>query len=165
MALQTGRSHNSYSIDVSTRLEDGAAAITSAGAGSDVLDFGNITSGPAVEQVARTKGSLIIDVSAFDFTTGDETAVIIYQLSDNASGAGTGFDASDTIVNKVAVPFGAAGGIASSAADDDSALGRSVVDVDNEHKGTIYRFARVFVVPGGTTPSITFTAFLGEALK
>lgn len=169
MPQQTGPSAFSFTPDAATQLKDAGAITSSAAAqvgGSDqVLDFGNITSGPAVEQAAYTRAELVIDVSAFDFTTGDEVASIILQLSDNASGAGTGFDASDTIVTKAVVSMGADGGQAAAAgADDESATGRVRLGVDNEHKGTVFRFARLFTVVGGTTPSINYQAWLAEPL-
>ncbi len=154
MSGQTGLRQNSYSYDLSTLLEDGAAAITAAGAGSDELDFGGTSPGPGVAQVAYTKGHVVVDISAFDFTTGDEEAEILVQLG-TVSGFGSG-----VIVNRAVLAMGAAGGMASSGADDDSALGRLVIGVDNEFKGTVYRYMRVFVTVAGTTPSITFTAFL-----
>lgn len=162
MSGQTGRSQNSFTPDALTTLKDAGAVTSTAAAqvgGSDrVLDFGNTTSGPAVEQVAYTKGDLVIDVSAFDFGNSDETALIVFQLSDDASGNGAGFDGGDTVVNKAAVPMGLAGGLAGSTADNESATGRVTIKVDNEHKGTLFRFARLFTIVGGTTPSINYTA-------
>lgn len=165
MALQTGRSQHSYSFDADTLMSDGGTAHTTSeqaevSSAAAFLDFGNTTSGPSVEQVAYTKGDLVIDVTAFDFTTGDETAQVILQLSDRSD-----FDESmGVVVNKcVALAMGDDGGVAAGAgADDDSATGRNVVGVDNEHKGTVYRYARLFVVVAGTTPSITFSAFWAE---
>lgn len=154
MSMQTGLRQHSFPVDLSTLLEDGAAAIIADGAGSEELDFGNVTSGPAVAQVAYTKATLVVDVSAFDFGNTDEEARITVQLG-TVSGFGSG-----VIANKVTLPMGLAGGIAGSGADNDTAVGRFTVDVDNEHKGTVYRFMRLWVDVAGTTPSITFTAWL-----
>lgn len=152
---------NSYTFDALTQLHDGAA-ITASGAGevnsvAQELDFGSLSPGTLVENIAYTRFDMVVDVTAFDFTTGDETAVLILQLG-TVSGFGSG-----TIVNRAAVSFGADGGLAAAAgADDDSALGRVVVGADNEHKGTVFRFARLFAVMGGTTPSISPTVFLAD---
>ncbi|MCP4251061.1 MAG: hypothetical protein GY778_28825 [bacterium] len=165
MPQQTGPSAFSVTPDVETQLKD-AGAVTASGAAqvaaSDkVLDFGNITSGPAVEQVAYTRGDLVVDISALDFGSSDEFYQIVYQLSDDASGNGVGFDLGDTVVNKAVVAVGLAGGVAGSGADDDSeAPQRKVIGVDNEFDGDSFRFARLFTVVGGTTPSIDYTAFL-----
>ena len=154
MSLQTGLRQHSFPVDLSTLLEDGAAAITADGAGSEELDFGGVSPGPAVTQIAYTKGTFVVDVSAFEFGDSDEEVRITVQLG-TVSGFGSG-----VIANKVTLPMGLVGGIAGSGADNDTAVGRMTVDVDNEHKGTVYRFMRLWVDVGGTTASITFTAWL-----
>lgn len=167
MAQQTGASTYSFTVDALTQLKDAGAVTSSAAAqvgGSDrVLDFGGETSGPVVEQVAFTPGHILVDVAAVDFGTTDETYLVIYQLSDNASGADVGFQGGDNIVNKaVILALGAAGGLAGSGADDQSGVGRNVVGVDNEFQGETFRFGRLFHVLAGTTPSINYTAFLSR---
>ena len=154
------QTQNSYTFDAENLLHD-AAAITATGAGqvsaaAKEIDFGNLSPGTNVLNVAYTRADLVIDVRAFDFGNGDETAVLVFQLG-TVSGFGSG-----TIVNRDAVPFGLAGGLAGSGADNDSATGRVVVAVDNQHKGTIFRFARLFAIMGGTTPSIEPFAFLSD---
>lgn len=166
MSLQTGRAQQSVTFDVLTQLQD-AVALTSSQAGevatvARVLDFGNVTSGPSAEQVAYTRAKLVADVTAIDGTTGDESYQIVLQLSDDASGNGVGFDAGDTVVNKAVIPIGDAGGVASSTADDDYAVGRRYITVDNESAGVVFRFARAFLVIAGTTPSITANVFLTQ---
>ncbi len=160
-------SQHSFTLDAATQLKDAGLVATSAAAqvgGSDrVLDFGNVTSGPAVEQVAYTEGDLVIDVSAVEFDTGDEVFSIVYQLSDDASANGVGFDGGDVVVNMAVVPMGDVGGLAGSTADDESGAGRVVVRVNNRHKGTLFRFARVFTVVAGTIATgINYTAFLSK---
>lgn len=158
-----GASQHSFTFDAETLLHDGAA-IAASGAGevdsvAKVLDFGRVS--PQGESfVAYTAGKLVVDVRAFEFGDADEFAQVIYQLSDDASENGVGFDGGDAVVNKAVMPFGAAGGLADSTADADSAIGRNVLGVDNEFKGDVFRFARLFVVVGGTTPSISPFAFL-----
>lgn len=153
-----GFSQHSYTFDLQTRLRDSAlAARTVTAAEADVLDFGNVTSGPAVEQVAYTNGYLVIDVASIDRTTGDEAYDIVLQLSDDASGNGVGFDAGDVVVAKLAVHLGEE--LGPDADPDAAASGRIVVKVDNERLGTIFRFMRLATVVAGTTPIISYGAF------
>jgi hypothetical protein len=151
MSLQMQRSQHSFVLDALTQLKDAGAVTTSAadqvGGSARVLDLN-----------AYTEGFLVVDISAMDFTTGDETYVLIFQLSSSATFA-------SDVHNKAAVAFGLAGGLASSGATNDAAITtaarkRTVVQVDNEHLGTVYRYARTFHVVAGTTPSIDYVAFL-----
>lgn len=157
------RSQNTFTLDEATRLKDAGAVTTTAAAqvgGSDrVLDFGNLSSGPAVEQVAYTRGWLVIDVASIDRTTADEFYDLVYQLSDNASGDGTGFAAGDAVVPKAVIHLGEELG-PDADADAGTATGRIAVLVDNERLGTVFRFARMAHVVGGTTPIINYQAFL-----
>lgn len=160
-----GFSQHSYTLDEATRLKDAGLVAADAAAqvgGSDrILDFGNVTSGPAVEQIAYTEADLVIDVSALEFGSADEFYQIVYQLSDDTSGDGVGFASGDVIVNYVAVPMGLAGGLPDSGAANESATGRVKVRVSNEHKGETFRFARLFTVVAGTIATgINYEAFL-----
>ena len=160
-------SQHSFTLDAETQLKDAGLVAADEAAqvgGSDrVLDFGNVTSGPVVEQVAYTEGDLVIDVTALEVATGDEAYSLVYQLSDDASGNGVGFDGGDTVVNMAVVPMGLIGGLADSTADDDEDLGRVVLRVNNLHKGTLFRFARMFTVVVGTIATgINYTAFLSK---
>lgn len=162
MPLQA-RSAKSFTLDVSTQLKDAGAVTATAAAqvgGADrVLDFGNTTSGPAVEQVAYTEAWLVIDVASIDRTTADEFYDLIFQLSDDASGNDTGFDAGDVVVPKVVIHLGEELGTDGDA-DAGTATGRIAVLVDNERLGTVFRFARMVHLVGGTTPIINYQAFL-----
>lgn len=161
------RSHRSFTPDALTQLKDaGSVSATGraqVGGSNRTLDFGILTSGPAVEQVAYTPGQLFIDVSAVDFTTGDETYQIVLFLSDNASAGGTGFAAGDGVVVKcVPVVLGntdtthAVTGINT---DDMTALGQYAVSVDNELAGKLFRFMALGHILGGTTPSVNYQAW------
>lgn len=157
-----GRSQHSHTFDALTLLEDGAAAITATRAGqvggSDrVLDFG---AGPVLNQkLAYASAKLVVDVRVAATGTAPIFQVI-WQISDDASGNGVGFDAGDTVINKVVLPFGDA--LAGSTADAAPGPGRSVAGVDTEHFGVPFRFGRLFVVAAGTTPSITLSAYLTD---
>ncbi len=166
MSLQIQRSHRSYTLDAATMLKDAGAVTSTAaaqvGGQARVLDFGRITSGPAVEQVAYTEFDLVIDVAAMDRGDADESYDLVLQLSDNASGNGGGFQAGDTVVPKVVIRLGEELG---PQGDPDAAITTSkriVVRVDNERLGTVFRFARMAHVIAGMSPSINYTAFLSK---
>ena len=154
-----GFSQHSFTFDLQNRLRDSTlAAVTSSQAEADVLDFGNTTSAPVGEQVAYTEGYLVIDVSAGDFGNADEVYDVVVQLSDNASGGGSGFAGGDLVVGKVAAHFGVALG-PDADPDVDPIMGRVVVKVDNERLGQTFRFMRIATVVAGTSPSLAYGAF------
>ena len=145
-----------FTPDLQTRMRDGSLAPrTASAAEADVFDFGGVAQG--IERVAFTRGMLVVDILALDGTTGDEVYDVVLQLSDNASGSDAGFDASDTVVDRAVVHTGTGLGIGS---DDDYAIGQIRIGVDNEHLGTVYRFARLSTIVGGTSPSISYEAWL-----
>ena len=142
-------SQHSYTFDTDMELADGAANTTSSELGQvdsadKVIDLGS-TAGAAF-----TPASLVVDVSAIDFTTGDETYDIMFLLSAVVAMTGA--------VAKACIPMGDARDNFA----DDTAAGRVVLGVDNEHKGTIYRFAALYVSVTGTTPIINVKAFLSR---
>lgn len=150
-----GPSQNSYTFDALTELADGAANTTSSehgqvGAADKTLDFGGGPSGATT--IAYTPGDLVLDVSAIDFTTADETYEIHYQLTNNSD-----FATLD-VFSKAAVMMGDA----RSGFDDDTASGRVVVGVDNQHKGVLYQYARLWIEVAGDTPIINVRAFLSR---
>lgn len=147
-------SQNSYTMDVGMELRDRTDADeTATGAEALQLDFGNVSSGPAVTQVAYTKGVLVVDVDTLDFTTGDESYDILVQLSDNVAFA------SGNVVTRAVLHLGVALG---DDGDDQAGLGRLVLGLDNEHNGTLFRFMRLDNVLAGTTPIIGYGAFLAQ---
>lgn len=160
MPLQS-RASVDFTLDVSTQLKDAGAVTSSAAAqvgGADrVLDFGNITTGPAVELVAYTSAWLVIDVLSIDRTTADEFYDLVFQLSTGTNDVG--FEAGDTVVPKAVIHLGEELG-PDGDADAGTATGRIAILVDNERLGTVFRFARMAHVVGGTTPIINYTAFL-----
>ncbi len=156
----TGASFRSYTLDVDTELKDAGAVTATAAAqvgGSDkTLDFGIVTSGPAVTQIAYTPGWLVVDVSAIDGVTGDEQYDIQYQLSDNVTFA------SGLVSVKASINLGDGARFVSSDVDDRYVTGRHVIGVDNEYAGTLFRFARLLHIVLGTSPSIDYRAFLSR---
>lgn len=132
-----------YPYDASLLLHDGAAAVT-ADTGGQVASAAKIfdtesTTSPA----ARWPMAVVINVSARDATTGDETYDIAIQGS-NAADFGSGVRQLGSIVI--------------------DATGRYTLLFDNEQTDTVYRYLRLYVDVGGTTPSLTFTAFMAPAV-
>lgn len=156
MSLQTGRSQNSYTFDASTQLKDAGAITASAaaqvGGAARILDFGVLAAGTSVVQVAYVPGDLVVDVSAIDGVTGDEAYQIHFQLSQSATFA-------SGIFNRATLQMGDMTG---STAEDEYGTGRVVLGVDNEHKGVLYRYGRIYMQIAGTTPSINFVAYLAR---
>jgi hypothetical protein len=151
-----GASHNSYTLDVDTLLRDSDDALeTASGAEPLQLDFGNTSSGPAVEQVAYVKGTLVVDVLAMESDTADEEYQIVVQLSDDvAFGSGN-------VVTRAVIHLGNAHAAADS--DDQFGLGRVTLGIDNEHNGILFRHMRLANVIAGTiVTGISYGAFLAQ---
>ena len=137
--------NNSYMIDILLEMKDAGAitadAAAQVGGSNKIIDLGE----------GFVEGNLLIDVSAIDFTTGDETYDLIFQLSSKS-------DFATVIANKIKIQYGDARGGSNDL--DQNFVGREVVPFNNEHQGVIYQFARMFTDVGGTTPSINYTANL-----
>ena len=152
--------HRDYTIDAENLLKD-AGAVTATGAaqvgGSDaVLDFGGEPLiGQSADQVAYVRGHVVVEVDAVDVADADESYDIVYQLSDDAD-----FTAGN-VVARAALHLGTAQG---PDGDPAAGTGRVVIGVDNEFQGQLFRFARIAHVIAGTTPSISYRAFLGQGL-
>lgn len=126
---------NSQTYDNLLLLKD-AGAITADGActvggQARVLDMGT----------ARFEAKAIVDSSAIDLASADETYRVIIQAS-NVVGFGSGV-----------VEIGSGTVLAT---------GRSEIGVSNDQGGTIYRYVRAFIDVGGTTPSVNCTIFLAK---
>jgi hypothetical protein len=145
---------NSYTLDAATLLRDSADGLETASAAETlVLDFGNTTSGPAVEQKAYTAGDLVVDFVAVESDTGDESIQIVVQLSDSATFA-------SGVVTRAVLHHGnalGAGGV------DNFTVGRLTLGIDNEHMGDVYRYMRLANVIAGTIATgFNYNAFFAE---
>ncbi|MGM4891259.1 hypothetical protein [Tardiphaga sp. 839_C3_N1_4] len=125
---------DSYTYDNLTLLKD-AGAITADGAATvggqaRFLDLGD----------AMTEGHFIVDTSAIDLTSADETYRVILQGSNT-----TNFAATVELASLVV-----------------SAAGRAAAPFQTRIGSTNYRYVRAYTDVGGTTPSLNFTAFLGK---
>lgn len=149
MAQGIGVRRTQYSFDTQTELEDGAGAITTSAVGSTAaLDIG----GGGQPNAAMIYADLVVDVSAIDTTTGDETYELILEGSDSPTFA-------SGIEELGRMHLGGTTGL-NGGQDIASDAGRYVIAVANERNGRTYRFVRLNFVVAGTTPSITCTAFL-----
>lgn len=129
---------NSQTYDNLTLLKD-AGAITATAAAlvggvARVLDLGS---------GGRLEAKAVIETSAIDFTTGDESyRVTLEGCNDIAFGSGIVELGSLAIVT--------------------AAPGRQEIYFVNEADNTIYQYARLKHTIGGTTPSINYVAFLAK---
>ena len=129
--------------DSALQLEDGGAAFTSTAFTGFVVDMGT----------GDWQADLYIDVSAIDVASNDELYTIW------AVGQATGTTAIDGVV---------LGGIQLGALAEpilaDSTVGQYVIPLRGSAQlGTNYRYVELYVVCAGTSPSITFTAFLTKS--
>jgi hypothetical protein len=123
-------------------------------------DAGAVTSSAAAQVAAadriiklgagRVDGRVIVDVTALDITTGDESYRIRLQLSTSAT-----FAAGN--VTAVTLELGDSTVTGSSV---DSTVGRYELPFCNEVNGVLYAHARLFTFAAGTTPSINYAAYI-----
>ncbi len=133
----------SFTYDADHLLK-ASGAVTATGA-SSILNLGD----------ARCDARVIVDVSAIDITTGDEAYELRVQVSDSASFA-------SGIQTVGAFKFGDSTVTGGSA---DTVVGRYELGVSNEFNGTIYTYLRINAVVAGTTPSITYAAYLATGVR
>lgn len=143
-----------YNFDANLVLADGAAAATATaysqvGGATQVLDLGgNQSTSP--KQQARLDAVVVIDVSAIKTTSGNETYKLIL-VGSNDAGLATG----NVVLGEIMLGKGSSLDILNGA---DSVTGQYELFFSTNQSGTLYEFIGLYVVIGGTTPSITFTA-------
>lgn len=136
-----------YNQDAELILADGAAAMTADGVTQVASANVSKQLGPG-----RFEGVLIIDVSAIDIVSNDEVYHICLQ------GASTSAFSTKEIVAQMSLgatevrPGGAI----------DSTPGRYEIPFQTEQDGIVYDWVRLHVDLNGTTPSITFKAWIAE---
>jgi len=134
-----------FTYDNALLIRAVGAAITATETGSVILDLGN----------GFQCGNLVLDVTAMDVTTGDEAYSVMLEVSPDAT-----FGTAGNIRVAAELRIGGATFTAPNGAAD--AVGRFVIPFRNERNGTIYRYARLYTLIAGTSPSITFSAFLAK---
>lgn len=135
-----------YVFDASLQLKD-SYAVTASAAGqvasaNQILDIGT----------GRVDGVAIVDISALDVSSGDESYGVEIQGSSAADFS------SDVVVYSEKV-FGD-----STTSHDtvDSVVGRYEIPFTNNQAGVLRRYLRTFTRVAGTTPSITHTVHVAS---
>ena len=137
--------YSQYTYDEALKIRADGAAITSTETGSIILDLG-----PGL-----VEGYLVLDITALDVTTGDEAYSFMLEGSPDAAFGTAG---NIRVVSELRV--GGATFTAPNGAAD--AVGRFVIPFRNERNGTIYRYARLYTLLAGTSPSVDFSGFLAK---
>ncbi len=135
-----------YTLDENLKMMDGNAITADAAwlvsGSAAIIDVGD----------AYLKAGVLVDVSAIDIASTDETYFLSIQGSSSATFA-------STIVELGCLRIGDASTIGA-AIDVDSSTGRYVVHFSNYLDGTIYRYIRGYTDFTGTTPSLTAVAYM-----
>jgi hypothetical protein len=145
--MGTKRNIMDATFDAALQLKD-AGAITATGAGQVASVARVVNLGAAVMQ-----GAFVVDISALDVTSADETYDIRLQVSSDPT-----FATDVTIAARVV-----GGASAVTAGQDVMGVGRMARPFNNiGEDGAPKAYARVYGVLGGTTPSINYTAMITQ---
>lgn len=159
-----------YSFDANMLVSDNAAAYVASGylqvAGADaILDLGGnqgvtITL-PAIDdtatytpQQARIDAMLVLDITALDITSGNETYQIDVMVSNDPNFAAA------NVICAAGIQFGKGASLRGAVAQKDSVIGRIELGFTNNIAGSIYEFMKVYLTTGGTTPSVNISGFV-----
>lgn len=126
-----------FTLDDSGLTLKAAGLIAASAAGSVIADLGD----------GLVEGNVLIDVTALEIASNDETYDIVLQLSPDAA-----FGTAGNIVEKCALNLSAKE-TKRSDCDQDDAIGRYILPFSNLFNGTIYRYARIYTVVAGTIAS------------
>lgn len=169
LAMAMLQGDRTYTPDANNILADNAAALTAtgfaqAGGADGVVDLGGnqgvTVTLPSIADVssitpqqARIDAVLVVDVTAIDIASGNEVYNLILEGSnDPAWPAGSGQVLAAMQLGKGASRAGSV--------LKDSVIGRYELLFTNEQANVKYQYAKLYVVAGGTTPSIAFFAFI-----
>jgi hypothetical protein len=134
--------YSQHTFDAALLLEASAAHTTAqTDVGATILDIG----------AGFACGCLIVDVTAIDVASTDEFYTISLEGSNVAAMTSGSVELAVIRLGNTTAP-----------GDADTAVGRFTVPFRNEQNGTIYRYVRLSTVVAGTTPSITFSAWLAK---
>lgn len=136
-----------YNQDLELVLADGAAAVTADGVSQVASAAVNKKVGPG-----RFEGVLIIDVTAIDVSSNDEFYNLILQ--------GSSAQAFSTFETLAQMNLGATA--ARPGGSITSVIGRYEIPFITEQHDTVYDWIRLYTDVGGTTPSITYKAWIAE---
>ncbi len=101
------------------------------------------------------EGKVVLDVSALEIDTGDESYDIVVLLGEEAD-----FATKAKVVERVTLHLGAKG-TKRTDSDADDVAGRYVISFDNLHGTSVYRYMGLYTVVAGTIATgINYTARL-----
>lgn len=159
-----------YSFDANAVLSDNAAAYTASGYlqafGADgVVDLGGnqgvTVTLPSIDDVSsitpqqpRIDAMLILDITALDIASGNET----YQI--DLMGSNDPNFAAAAPVCLAGIQLGKGASLRGAVAQKDSVIGRVELGFTNNLAGSIYQFVKAYLTTGGTTPSINISSFI-----
>ena len=123
-----------FTLDDSGLTIKAAGLVGASAGGSVIADLGE----------GFVEGNILIDVTALEVDTGDESYDIILQLSPDSD-----FGTDTNIVEKVGINLADATQKRSDANADD-VVGRYVIPFNNLYGTSYYRYARIYTVVGGT---------------
>lgn len=143
-----------YSFDKNLEFSDGGAytatGFLQSGGTNGILDLGG-NQGLTPKQQARMDAVAVVDVTAIDISSGNETYKLMVIVSNDPALA-TG----NVCAGMVELGKGASLDGLNMA---DSVIGRYEIMWSNNVAGSLYEYAGVYLVAGGTTPSITIEGF------
>lgn len=135
-----------YNQDLELILADGAAAMTADGITQVASANVSKKLGPG-----RFEGVLIVDVSAIDVASADEVYHLLLQGSNDS------FSTKETVAQ-----YSLGASAARPGAPVASVIGRYEIPFTTEQHDTVYSDVRLYVDLAGTSPSITFKAWIAE---
>lgn len=146
-----------YSFDINLQLSDGIAAIVADGyaqvGGADgLIDLGG-NQAVTPRQQARVDAYCVIDVTAIDISSTDE----LYFLK--VMGSNDSTFAAPNVITLAAIQLGTGANMVP-ATQLNSVVGRYEIGFTNEQANVKYQYIKLFVDTAGTSPSITFKAFV-----
>ncbi len=134
-----------------------AGTVSSAAAVFDTQGDTNSIAGFNRPADAELHFSVLVDISAVDIVSNDESYWIMIQGSPDAAFTAAG------VAELCAIHVGAKETKLSDS-DKDDVVGRYIFSGSNERVGTVYRYLRAYIVVAGTTPSINATIRLVQRL-
>jgi len=137
--------YSQATYDAALLIRATGAAITATETGSLILNVGS----------GLVDGYLVVDVTAIDVTTGDEAYSLMLEGSPDAA-----FGTAGNIRVMSELRIGGATFTAPNGAAD--GVGRFLIPFRNERNGTVYPYLRLYTLLAGTSPSLTFSAFLAK---
>ena len=142
-----------HTVDTLLALKDAGLVAASARAqvssADKIVDLG----------AGYVEGDIVIDVSAIEIGTGDESYDIVAQVSSDDD-----FSDKTKVIERIAIHLGAKGTKRTDGDVDDTA-GRYVIPFDNEFRGTVYRYLSLYTVIAGTIATgINYTAQLAKKM-